>query len=58
MSKISIWSHRFTVARGWKWVHERDVSEQESYAWITKFNQEEPKIKFVLIGTTGKSPGE
>jgi hypothetical protein len=51
MAKNAIWSHRFTIGHGWKWIHERNVTEEESSAWLVTFRQDEPNVRFVVVKT-------
>lgn len=44
----NLWAWRWTVARGWIWVHERRVTEETAVAWENIYKIAEPEIKFVI----------
>ena len=48
MDGLSLWSKRWSVARGWIWVHERRVSEDTKDAWMKIFKTAEPDVDFVV----------
>lgn len=49
---MKLWSKRMSVAYGWMWKHERDVTAETMLEWLLIFRKDEPGIDFVL--TDGK----
>ncbi len=42
----SIWSHRFSVGRGWHVRRERDCAAEDADAWLRVFRDDEPAVAF------------
>ena len=49
-----IWSRRFSVAHGWRWVPERIVSNETASEWINVFQSDEPNVTFRIADTQPK----
>ncbi len=48
MSKtLTLWSLRFSVARGNHWISERNVTEENCQQWLKIFREDEPNVTFV-----------
>lgn len=45
--RLSLWSRRYSVARGWHWAHERYVAEETATFWLRTFQADEPAVEFV-----------
>lgn len=46
--KLTLWSKRFTGARGWHVVAERQCSADNADAWLQVFRQDEPTVAFCV----------
>ena len=44
----SLWSYRFSVARGWSWVRERGCRAGDASQWLEVFQQDEPGVTFAV----------
>lgn len=49
--KLTLWSKRFTGARGWHVVAERECSNETAEAWLGVFRADEPGVAFVVART-------
>jgi hypothetical protein len=45
-SALSLWSRRFSVARGWEWKIERGITPENANEWLRAFRKDEPGIEF------------
>lgn len=45
-SEITIWSRRFSIARGWHIKRERECAAGEAEAWLRIFRGDEPQVPF------------
>lgn len=45
---LSLWSLRWSVARGHHWEHERRVTVQTAGQWLQEFQKDEPRTLFVV----------
>jgi len=49
---LRVWSHRFSVAKGWHYQAERIIGdESRAQEWLSIFQADEPSIKFYLART-------
>lgn len=48
MNTITLWSKRYTFARGWHWKLERECDETTKEQWLKVFQESEPNIEFKL----------
>lgn len=55
-SQLKLWSLRYSVGMGWKWVIERGVKEDTSKDWLRLFSSDEPEIEFKLSMGKPKIP--
>jgi hypothetical protein len=53
---MTLWSWRFTPARGWHWRIERDVTEETQAVWLAIFQRDEPDVRFVVSDKLPKEP--
>lgn len=45
--KLTLWSARFTPAKGNHFVAERQVTEETAQEWLKIFREDEPKVLFL-----------
>lgn len=45
---LYLWALRFSFARGWQWVKQREVSIANAEAWLKNFKKDEPEIEFQI----------
>jgi hypothetical protein len=48
MKLISLWSFRFSVAKGFHWQHERECLLSNGLKWLEVYSGDEPGIEFKL----------
>ena len=46
LAETTIWSHRFSIARGWHIKRERQCAAGEAEAWLRIFRGDEPQVPF------------
>lgn len=46
MKPVYLFSHRFSVARGWHWKVEREVTRETMEQWRQVYEQDEPGVPF------------
>lgn len=51
LKKLTLWSIRFSAARGNHVVAEREVSENNAHDWVAAFKKDEPGICFLVSNT-------
>lgn len=44
----TLWSARWSAARGYTWQRERDCDAGTALQWLAVFQKDEPEIKFVV----------
>jgi len=42
----NLWSKRYSVARGWYWKYERDVTDFSADGWVEIYEKDEPNVEF------------
>jgi hypothetical protein len=47
-SKLTLWAGRTTVARGYEFVAEREVTKDDAQLWLKVFRDDEPKVIFIV----------
>lgn len=51
---MRLWSKRWSTARGWHWVLERECSKENASAWLAVFQKDEPGVEFILASRRPK----
>lgn len=51
---MTLYSKRFSPAKGNHWVNERDVTEETCQQWLEIFRKDEPKVLFLAANRKPK----
>jgi len=55
-SQSTLWSLRWTPARGTHWKNERGVTPETQDAWLARFRADEPSVTFTIALRAPKAP--
>ena len=53
--KLKLWAGRITVARGYHFVIEREVTEDTAQQWLKIYRNDEPNVIFIVSATKPKT---
>ena len=52
----TLWSLRYSIARGNHWQNERECNDDTANEWLATFKKDEPKVLFLLQKGKRKPP--